>query len=211
MGVDSEFKSSLDSAFSSATVIAVTGRMACGKNSFCRMLEEKGAVSVDADVLVHSAIKNLNDKIISTFEPYAAKKNLNIKNPDGSVNRRELGELLFSDKTLLAKQESLVYPEVTVLTKEFLQKHKDKLRIINATVLYKTPELLKLCDFVIFVDAPFFKRFFRAKKRDGLKTSVILKRFKSQKNLLLDYEKTGARIFIIKNYSSLADLQKKLN
>ena len=205
------FKSALKNAFNSSSVIAVTGRMACGKNAVCSILEKSGAVSVDADLLVHAAIKNKNDQIIKTFEPYASKKNLIIQNEDGSVNRRALGKLLFEEPNLLAIQESLVYPEVTALTKEFLERNKGKLCIINATVLYKTPDLLNLCDFVLFVDAPYFKRFIRAKKRDGLSAKEIFKRFKSQKSLLEEYKKSRATIFVLKNNGNLSNLQKKLN
>lgn len=208
-----DFFKELNAAFENARIIAVTGRMASGKNAVCQILSKKGAACVDADILVHLAIKNQNSKIIQTFEPFAKQKNLIIKNDDGSVNRRTLGELLFSDANLLKMQEDIVYPEVTALTKEFITENQKcgKLCVINATVLYKTPELLDLCDFIIFVDAPFFKRFLRARKRDGIKTLVLLKRFSAQKNLLMEYQKTGKKIFVLKNGGNLSDLQKKLN
>ena len=203
----------LNVALEAARVIAVTGRMASGKNAVCQILSQNGAVCVDADILVHAAIKNQNDKILQTFTPFAQQKNLIIQNDDGSVNRRALGELLFSDPNLLKMQEDIVYPEVTALTKEFINHNQKsgKLCVINATVLYKTPELLDLCDFIIFVDAPFIKRFLRARKRDGIKTSVLLKRFSAQKDLLNEYKACGKKIFVLKNNGNLTDLQKKLN
>jgi len=205
------FFEKLKESLNKAHIIAVTGRMASGKNSISSILEKKGAVSVDADLLVHTAINNLNDKIIETFEERALQENLNIKNKDGSVNRRALGVLLFAYPELLKIQEELVYPEVTALAKAFLEKNQGKLCIINATVLYKTPELMKLCDFVLFVDAPYLTRFFRVLKRDGLSFKEVRKRFKSQKSLLKEYEKSGKDIFLLKNKGNLSDLEKKLN
>ena len=173
----------LSNALKSSHIICVTGKMASGKNTVCQILEENGAACVDADALVHEAIRSLNDVIIETFEPFASEKKIQIKNDDGSVNRRALGVLLFDNPKLLELQEEIIYPKVIALTKDFLEKNDSKLCVINATVLYKTPELMNLCDLIIFVDSSFFKRFRRAKKRDGMKTRVILKRFKSQKSL----------------------------
>jgi dephospho-CoA kinase len=68
-------------------------------------------------------------------------------------------------------------------------------------VLYKTPELLALCDKVFFVTAPFFKRLVRARRRDRLPLSQILKRFNAQHNLLKEYQKLVPqdKIIIVKN------------
>ncbi|MBP5520256.1 MAG: dephospho-CoA kinase [Treponema sp.] len=171
--------------------------MAAGKNYICSQLEREGWAAVDADQLVHTAISQLTPQILNAFEQPAANAGLNIKNADGSINRRELGRLLFSRPDLLSVQEALVYPEVTRLTKQFLATHEKS--IINATVLYKTPELLELCQKIIFVTAPLFTRIRRARRRDKLSYRQIFRRFKAQKNLLKEYQKSGIPIEIICN------------
>lgn len=178
-------------------IIAVTGKMAAGKNFICSQLEKEGWASVDADKLVHIAITHVTPKILETFEEPAAQIGLNIKNADGSINRRELGKLLFSRTDLLAVQESIVYPEVIRLAEDFINTHEKS--IINATVLYKTPELLKRCQKIIFVTAPFFTRLRRARNRDHLPYRQIFRRFRAQRNLLKEYKKSGIPIEIINN------------
>ena len=71
--------------------------------------------------------------------------------------------------------------------------------ILNATVLYKTPELLKMCEVIVFVQSNTIKRFFRASHRDLLSYKQILRRFKTQKNLLQEYKKFEIPIFIVNN------------
>ena len=181
-------------------IICVTGPMAAGKNYICSQYERKGWLSVDADTLVHTAIKQNEDVIFSTFSAAAEKKGINLKNSDGSLNRRNLGTLIFNSPELLKKQEQIVYPAVTKLTKDFVNENPGRNIIINATVLYKTPELLKLCEKIVFVTAPTLIRFFRAKNRDHMKTLQILQRFKTQKNLLSEYAGFGIQIEIVKNY-----------
>lgn len=189
--------------FPEAGVICITGYMAAGKNFVCSKIEEKLPVyvSIDLDKTVHTAIELTAEKIFKTFEKDAEQAGICLKNPDGTLNRRALGALIFPKPELLKKQESIVYPKTVELTKEFISETEAEGRIplINATVLYKTPELMNLCDGIIFVTAPLFTRLFRARKRDSLPFRHILRRFYAQRMLLKEYRKTGRKIIIIKN------------
>ena len=178
-------------------VIAVTGKMASGKNYISSLLEKDGWKCIDADLLVHKAIDDSSKIIYQTFKDEAEKKNLHILTEDNKINRRELGKLLFADSELLQKQEAIVYPLITEMIKDFINQNEKSL--INATVLYKTPELLNLCQTILYVNASFLKRFIRCKKRDKLSTKQILKRFYAQRNLLNEYKESGVPIIKIKN------------
>lgn len=180
------------------SVICVTGQMAAGKNYICSQLEKLGWASVDADILVHQAIEIARDRILDKFEPYAKEKKIKLNKGDGSIDRRALGELLFSMPGLLKIQESIVYPIITKMLEDFINEHPKT--IINATVLYKTPDLLNRCGAIVFVTAPLLTRIKRARKRDNLPLKQILKRFYSQRNLLKNYKKSNKPFFIIKNY-----------
>lgn len=181
-------------------IICVTGKMAAGKNYICSQLEQEGWTSLDADIYVHNAIDLAQDKIFETFGPYAEKQNINIKREsDGKVDRRALGKLLFSIPDLLEIQENIVYAVITKQIKDFIEQNQDKKIIINATLLFKTPELMNLCQHILFVDAPFLTRLKRARKRDSLSFTEIFKRFNAQKKLLRCYKKTGVGITVVSN------------
>lgn len=191
-------------------ILCVTGPMAAGKNAVCRILEERGFIALDADRQVHGAIEKAAPEIIKTFSNEAKAQNITLTDKNGRINRRELGRLLFTSKELLSKQESIVYPVIIEETKRFIQKQQelksDADIILNATVLYKTPELLNLCKYIIYVDAPKITRIVRALKRDRMPLRQILGRFASQKNLFSEYKKTGVPIIKITNAGS----EKKL-
>lgn len=180
-------------------VVAVTGPMASGKNYICSQMEKDGWASVDADILVHDAIELVKDKILAKFVPFAEQQHIKLTNEDGTINRRALGRLLFSFPELLQIQESIVYPIIIQQILEFINEHEKT--IINATLLYKTPQLLVYCDKVIYVTSPFFKRLIRARRRDKLPISQILKRFHAQRNLLQEYQKKvpKEKIVIVNN------------
>ena len=191
-------------------ILCVTGPMAAGKNAVCRILEERGFIALDADRQVHGAIEKAAPEIIKTFSNEAKAQNITLTDENGRINRRELGRLLFTSKDLLAKQERIVYPVIIEETKRFIQKQQEQKKeadiILNATVLYKTPELLRLCKYIIYVDAPKITRIVRALKRDRMPLRQILSRFASQKNLFSEYKKTGVPIIKITNAGS----EKKL-
>ena len=176
--------------------------MAAGKNYICSLLTEvrhceqseaisspNAFVSLDLDKTAHEAITLCTPQILAEFAPLAQERGINLQNPDGSLNRRALGAIVFSSPQLLAKQEAIVYPKIIELTNQFIEENREKSVILNATVLFKTPELLLQCEKILFVTAPLLKRLFRAKKRDKMPFRQILARFKSQKNLLSEYKK----------------------
>lgn len=188
--------------------------MAAGKNAVCRILEERGFIALDADRQVHGAIEKAAPEIIKTFSNEAKAQNITLTDENGRINRRELGRLLFTSKELLSKQESIVYPVIIEETKRFIQKQQelksDADIILNATVLYKTPELLNLCKYIIYVDAPKITRIVRSLKRDRMPLRQILGRFASQKNLFSEYKKTGVPIIKITNAGSEKKLETSI-
>jgi len=186
--------------------------MASGKNAASAILEEKGFAAVDADKLVHQALAApaLQEQVIATFAPYAAEKNISLANEDGSLNRRALGALIFKDRKLLAMQEALVHPAVSRLIDEFIDAHPNQNIVLNATVLYKIPAIHR-CNAILFVTAPIFVRFFRAKRRDGMKTAQILARFWQQRSLFAKYKISNADIHKVNNTGNLNALESKIN
>lgn len=193
-------------------ILCVTGPMAAGKNKVSDLLEEAGWFCIDADKAIHKILPDCTEEILQKFSEAACKEGISLKNPDGSLNRRELGKLLFPHPELLKAHEEIVYPKLSIYIEELLKKAEKDGRnaVINAAVMYKTPELLKKCRAVIFVDAPFFVRFVRARKRDGMKMSQIISRFKAQKTLRSEYKALGVKLMTVKNTGSIQTLKKRL-
>ena len=194
----------------SRLVLCVTGPMAAGKNAAASILEEKGFLCVDADVSVHDIVDAQKDKIIARFGKIAEERGISICKPDGSIDRRALGSIVFSDPELLKAQEAIIHPAVEASFNELIDGNPDKNIVLNATVLYKT-SLLNRCDAVIFVTAPLLVRFFRAKKRDNMSTTQILSRFYSQRKIFAKYKILKADIYRVSNTGSKEDLLEKLD
>ena len=191
-------------------VLCVTGPMAAGKNAVSALLEEKGFLCIDADICVHDIVDKQKDKILARFGDIAAERGVEICNPDGKINRRALGSIVFSDPELLKAQEAIIHPAVEAELNAFIDENPDKNIVLNATVLYKT-QVIERCDAVIFVTAPLIKRFFRVKSRDSMPTMQILSRFYSQREIFAKYKKIKTDIYRVRNSGSLDILRKKLD
>ena len=180
-------------------LICLTGKMGAGKNHVCSILEKYGAISVDFDTLVHKAIELSKNEILQSFGEIARQSGIELLKDDGTINRKNLGKIVFKDSKLLMAQEKIVYPKVTQLVKEIIGENRGKTVLLNATVLYKIPEIMNLCQKIYFVSANMLKRACRVYKRDHHSINQIFRRFYSQKNLQKEYKKTGIKIMFIKN------------
>lgn len=184
-------------------IICVTGQMASGKNYICSKMEERGFLSLDLDKVAHEAISISTPEILKVFKGEADSRGISLLKADGTLDRRALGQIVFSSDELLARQEGIIYPKIIQITKQCIEENSTKNIILNATVLFKTPELLAKCEKILFVKANIFKRLIRAKKRDGIPVQQILARFKSQQNLFAEYKKAADNfcipIEIVKN------------
>ncbi|MBO4706065.1 MAG: dephospho-CoA kinase [Spirochaetaceae bacterium] len=194
----------------SRIVLCVTGPMAAGKNAVCSLLEEKGFLCIDADICVHDIVDKQKDKIMARFGDIAAQQGIEICNPDGTINRRALGSIVFSDPELLKSQEAIIHPAVEAELNDFIDGNPDKNIVLNATVLYKT-RVIERCDAVIFVTAPLIKRFFRVKSRDSMPAKQILSRFYSQREIFAKYKKIKTDIYKVRNSGSKDRLKEKLD
>lgn len=186
--------------------------MAAGKNAASDILAQRGFACVDADTLAHQALAmpQVQKRVLDTFSTIAQERGIVLTNADGSLNRRALGALLFADKTLLLQHEAIMHPQVDSLIEAFIAEHAQSNIVLNATVLYKTASM-RLCTSVFYISAPLLVRFFRARRRDGMKCTHILARFWQQRALFSKYKKSNADIHKVNNTGSVKALEKKID
>lgn len=113
-------------------VICVAGPIAAGKNFVCSILEERGFFCLDADQEIHKIIGDKQAEILSRFSQIAASRGINLRAADGSLDRRALGKLLFKDRTLLAEQEKILYPEFVARTQKLIDENNNALQAQDA-------------------------------------------------------------------------------
>jgi dephospho-CoA kinase len=88
--------------------IGLTGNIATGKTTVGHMLEALGAVWIDADKVAHKVMEPGGKAFPDVTQAFGPA----IIGPDGTIDRRKLGEHVFSDPAALRQLESLVHPAV---------------------------------------------------------------------------------------------------
>ena len=110
------------------TPVGLTGGIASGKTTVCRLFEAKGCTIIDADVVGHNLL--LRGQV--GYEPVVKAFGRGILGETGEIDRGKLGELVFSDRNLLDQLNRLLHPEVILTIDERLAalRVKDKFRVI---------------------------------------------------------------------------------
>ncbi len=158
------------------TVVGLAGKYCAGKNRICAIFEEAGFRPIDVDRLGHEALEvpDVRARIADAFGSAVFL-------PDGKVDRKALGALVFSDPAKLSALESIVHPWMTERTRELIGRYGDKV-IVNAAILHRMG-LHAYCDAVVWVEAPLCERIRRGLRRDGLSLYAVLRRIWSQRAL----------------------------
>ncbi len=89
-------------------LIGVTGNIACGKTAVMTELEHLGATIIDGD-LVYRDLTGPGSELVQRL---AAVFGDQIVNVDGSLNRHELGAIVFSDPVALQSLDRLTHPTI---------------------------------------------------------------------------------------------------
>jgi len=183
--------------------IAITGSIASGKSLIEKFLKQEGAVTLDTDRVVHELLENDKSVIKKVYELFNSL-NIDVRLESGLIDRKKIGEVVFSDKQKLKELESILHPKVKKIVKEFLYQNQDKeLLVISIPLLYEA-NMENIFDFVIAVIANKELRLKRLMKTRNLTEEEALKRIKAQD---FGQEKLKKADFIIKNNGSIEDMQ----
>jgi dephospho-CoA kinase len=98
-------------------VIGLTGNIATGKSVVRSMLAALGAVTIDADDLVHLAL----DQSGAAYPAVVAAFGRGILREDGEIDRAGLGARVFRDPAQLRRLEGLIHPVVGAMLDARLQ------------------------------------------------------------------------------------------
>lgn len=178
-------KVALEQHFAQQTIIGITGEIASGKTYLADQLVNRGTElgkqvhNIDLDQLAHQiqdhlnqpAYKKIKQQLLTVFGK-------TIQQPNGKLNRKKLGAIVFNDPLKLAELNEIMWPPVLVKLRQELQGKKG-LIIINSALLAEA-QLLAVCNNrIIFTTVSKAIQNQRLKAR-GLTADQIKRRLKSQ-------------------------------
>ena len=175
-------------------IIGITGSIGMGKSTLSYMLTKLGIPVFDSDKQVSKVLES-NRKIITKIGgkwPHAVI----INDREISVNRKVLGDIIFSNLSDKIFLEKLIHPIINQERDLFIQQNiNHSLIALDVPLLFET-KLYKICDFIFLANAKSDIQMSRVLKRKNMtheKFDLI------KKNQLSNEErkKLSSNIFVV--------------
>lgn len=163
-------------------VIGLCGGTGSGKGIVCEAFLHYGIPSIDTDAVYHDMLSHRSECSVALASEFGAS----IMNPDGSVNRSKLRDVVFGANNAEA------VATLNRITHSFILKKVDEIVatlesqgaaavVVDAPLLFESGYDSR-CDIVICVIADEQTRVSRVMQRDNISSSDVKKRIERQKN-----------------------------
>ena len=184
-------------------ILGLTGNIGCGKSSLSAIFIDENIDIVDADIIARQIYddEKLLKKVYDTFGD-------DIKNHDGSLNRKALGRIVFNDDEKLIQLNKLTHPVIRQNVSNQIDEYKNqnkKIVILDAALLVES-DYLNFVDKLLVVTCNEDIQIERIKNRDNCSTEEALSRIKSQ---MSQENKAKYADYIIDNSGTIDELKKK--
>ena len=186
-------------------IAGLTGGIATGKSTVSRFLSEAGALIIDADKISREVVSQGTagyNEILSFF-------GRTILLPDGEIDRKRLGEIIFNDSEKKAHLDAIVHPRVFERSAEMIAQISTQTP--DAVVILDIPLLLEadmgndLAELIV-VYVPEILQLKRLMKRDGIDEQAAMARIRSQMPI---EEKRKRATVVIDNSRTLSDSRRQ--
>jgi dephospho-CoA kinase len=184
-------------------VLGVAGKYCAGKDALVGLLVQRGFLEIDLDRVGHQVLAGEEAKaeVLRSF-------GRGILDPQGIVDRRALGALVFGDSRKLRGLEGILHPRMVRRVEQILATENGAV-VLNAAVLFRMG-LDRLCDAVICVRASLIRRIRRARRRDGVRLGQALVRMRVQRGICPKSQAGGVDIYYVDNNRDLDRLRSRL-
>ncbi len=173
--------------------VGLTGGYATGKSFVAHELERLGCHLIYADALGHAVLEVGGEAYAPTVQLFGT----GILTPDGAIDRKKLGSIVFGSPELLEKLSGFVHPAVFRLEQQMLDAFEAQdprgIAVIEAAILIETGRYRDF-DKLILTACDEETQIARGMKRDHLTREEVLARLGKQ--MSLEEKKTHADYII---------------
>jgi dephospho-CoA kinase len=179
--------------------VALTGGIGSGKSLVGEILEELGALVIDSDQLAREVIERGSpgyEEVITAFGDSILS--------EGQIDRAKLAAVVFKEKDLRKKLESIIHPLVREAAEKLAKNLPSGAILVNQIPLLVESDGAKRFDYVVTVSADEEIRRERLRLR-GLKDYEITERMAAQ---VADLDREKIANYILRNDGSIDELTR---
>jgi len=185
-------------------LVGLTGGIGSGKSTVARLLEKRGAVVFDADLLAREAVEPGTPGHAAVMERFGA----DVLAPGGELDREALASIVFADPAARRDLEQIVHPEVRRLFAEGSEAYRDTDRVVvfSAPLLVETG-MHTAFEILVVVSATVATQIERLMRQRGMSEPSIRARIDAQAPL---EDKAAVADFLVDNEGSLDELESQV-
>jgi dephospho-CoA kinase len=187
-------------------VIGLVGGIGAGKSTAAQCFDRRGGFVIDGDALGHEALRQ--PEIV---ERLVARWGESVRKPDGSLDRRAIGRIVFANPGERSALESMVFPYIENRCQEEINcgmtDNSVKFVVLDAAVLFEAGWNTNV-DRIVYVDAPREMRLERLLARSGWSEADLTAREAAQWPAA---EKKARADAIVVNAAGSTELQEQVD
>lgn len=190
-------------------LIGLTGGIASGKTTVAGLLKQRGATIIDADRIGHEVMAPGGPAYDEVVERFGKE----ILGPDGTVDRKRLGAIVFSDPSDLADHVAITHPHIVkeIFNRIDAERSRDGLVVVDAALLVEglaadRGKSMGL-DALVVVSADVEEQIRRMIDHRDLEEGAARSRISSQ---AAPEKKLAAADYVIDNRGSIEDLERSV-
>lgn len=183
-------------------VVGVTGGIGAGKSAVTDIFAEYNIVIVDADIVAREVVEPGSKILAQLADAFGPE----ILLPDGSLDRAQMRELVFSDEQAKQKLNQIIHPAIRQELLSQLEQADSPYVILAAPLLLENG-LEKYVNTVVVVDVPEQLQLSRASQRDTVSKEQIAAIMQSQCSRQQRLDKAD---YLVDNSGNISELPGKV-
>ncbi|MBS2962665.1 dephospho-CoA kinase [Actinocrinis puniceicyclus] len=157
-------------------LVGLTGGIGAGKSTVARLLAERGALILDADVAAREVVEPGTEGLAAVRDAFGDA----VLGPDGALDREALASVVFADDSRRAVLNSIVHPRVRAWMTERTVAAPDGTVVVQDIPLLVESGLAGLFELVVVVDAADAVRISRLVEDRGMTQAQAAARIAAQ-------------------------------
>ena len=181
-------------------VIGLCGGSGSGKSTVATILSSRNILHIDTDKIYRQMISSPSACTTELANEFGRR----IINLDGSVDRKFLAEIVFSDKDKHSALNRITHKHVLASVRDIISNSKEYFAVcVDAPMLFESG-FDKECDVLVAVVSPIDNRIKRITERDNISVEAAKKRIGAQ---ISDNELISKVDFVIYNNNDITMLE----